>query len=125
MKILIVDDSRTVHGFIEKTLEMAGIEFDELQHAYNGRDGLNMLEQHPIDLIFSDIHMPEMDGIEMIERIKQNPSYSSIPIIMISTEGSRVRIDRLNEMGISAFLRKPFTPEQLNHLVESVMGGMR
>jgi two-component system chemotaxis response regulator CheY len=125
MNILIVDDSRTVHGFIEKTLAMAGVHVDKIYHAFHGKEGLALLEEHPVDLIFSDIHMPEMTGIEMIEAIKQRQDFQSIPIIIISTEGSKVRIEQLQDMGVNAFLRKPFTPEQLKELVDAMVGGLK
>jgi two-component system chemotaxis response regulator CheY len=120
--ILIVDDSRTVHGVITKTLELAQIPYDNLLHGFNGEEGLSILNEHDVDLIFSDIHMPKMDGEEMISRIYQTENLKNIPIVIISTEGSKVRIDNLKSMGVKAFLRKPFTPESLKETVDSVMG---
>jgi two-component system chemotaxis response regulator CheY len=122
MNILIVDDSRTVHGVLTRTLEMSGVVYGEVFHAYNGEEGLTLLEENDVDIIFSDIHMPVMDGIEMIEHIKSDENLCTLPIIIVSTEGSRVRIEHLQEKGIAAFLRKPFTPEQIKKILEDVMG---
>ena len=119
---LIVDDSKTVHGFIEKSLKMAGVTYENLFHAYNGQEGLEILALNQVDIVFSDIHMPVMDGIMMIEMMKKEPCLQTIPIIIISTEGSKVRIERIRRMGIAAFLRKPFTPEQLKYLLQSIIG---
>lgn len=122
LKLLIVDDSRTVHAFVEKALTVASVQCEEILHAYNGEEGLAVLTRQPVDLVFSDIHMPVMDGVEMIETMKKNDTLSSIPIVIISTEGSKKRIDHLIEIGINDFIRKPFTPEKLKSLVTSLTG---
>lgn len=119
---LIVDDSTTVRKVIEKTLRLSGLEIDTVYHAANGIDGLAMLADHWVDLIFADINMPQMNGVEMIERIKADSLLAEIPIVIVSTEGSETRIEYLQSIGIRGYLRKPFTPDQFRDLVRDLLG---
>ncbi len=122
LSILIVDDSRLVHAMIAQTLEMTNVDVKEVLHAMNGKEGLEILRTRPIDLVFSDIHMPIMDGVEMIEVASKEETLRSIPIIVISSEGSHKRIDELKNCGVQHYIRKPFTPEMINEVVQQVMG---
>lgn len=122
LKILIVDDSKLVHAMIAQTLEMANVEIDELIHAMNGKEGLDKLQSQPIDLVFSDIHMPQMDGIAMIEAMRGQDALKDLPVVVISSEGSHKRLDELKHFGVQHFIRKPFTPEMINEVIHEVMG---
>ena len=122
LNVLIVDDSKLVHAMIAQTLEMADVEIQEVLHAMNGKEGLDILRRQPIDLVFSDIHMPVMDGIEMIEAAFQDEKLRSIPIVVISSEGSHKRIDELKNFGVKHYIRKPFTPETINEVVKQEIG---
>lgn len=122
LNVLIVDDSKLIPAMITQSLEMAQIEVDQVYTAKNGKEGLAILETEPVDLIFSDIHMPEMDGVEMIEQIRLDERTNSIPIIVISSERMQHRIDYLYELGVTCFLRKPFTPEMITEVIHEVVG---
>lgn len=121
--ILIVDDSETVRSVIARTLEMAGVDINKLHHAANGIEALEIMQGNWIDLVFSDINMPGMGGVEMIERMRDNDLLSTVPVVVVSTEGSKTRIDELLEKGVRAYVRKPFTPEKLKAVVEELLGG--
>lgn len=120
--ILVVDDSVTIRAVIGKTLELAGVPVAELHEAANGRDGLAVLSAHWIDLVFADINMPEMNGLEMVERMSEDGLLRTVPVVMVSTEGSRTRIEELLARGVRAYVRKPFTPEVIKKVVSEVMG---
>jgi len=122
LNILIVDDSATVRAVIIKTLEIAGIPVNELYQAENGQEALDLLAEHWIDLVFADINMPVMNGIEMVERMSADGLLKTVPVIIVSTEGSATRIEQLLGKGVSAFIRKPFTPEMLREAVDNIMG---
>lgn len=122
INVLIVDDSRTVREVIVKTLGMAGVETNEIYQAENGEEGLKVLGQQWVDLVFSDINMPVMNGVEMIERIKADEVLKSIPVVIVTTEGSATRVAELKEKGVSAYIRKPFTPEEVRGVVDEVLG---
>ncbi|MCE5271380.1 response regulator [bacterium] len=119
--ILIVDDSETIRAVIAKTLRIAEIPVGELWHAGNGQEALDILRREWVDLVFADINMPVMNGIEMIEQMAKEGLIASVPVVIVSTEGSRTRIEELTAKGVRAYLRKPFTPEALRGMVEQVL----
>jgi two-component system chemotaxis response regulator CheY len=121
INILIVDDSSVMRSIIHKSLRMGGVKIGEVYQAGNGKEGIETLEGNWVDLIIADINMPVMNGEEMIAHIRENPDTSDIPIIVISTEGSETRVDRLKEKGIS-FIHKPFSPECIRDNVNEILG---
>jgi len=122
LNILVVDDSETVRAVIRKTLDLARIPVDELYEAANGREALDILGDHWVDLVFSDINMPVMGGVEMIEKMCEDGLLKTVPVIVVSTEGSTTRIEQLKSKGVSAYIRKPFTPELIREVVNDVVG---
>lgn len=121
--ILIVDDSETIRAVIAKTLRIAEIPVGQLWEAGNGKEALEILRANWIDLVFADINMPVMNGLEMIEQMEKEGLLETVPVCIVSTEGSRTRIEDLTAKGVKAYLRKPFTPEALKEMVEKVLGG--
>lgn len=119
---LIVDDSKTIRAVIEKTLHMTGVPIGEVHHAGNGQEALDLLESHWVDLIFADINMPVMNGVEMIQRMHENGVMQSTPVVVVSTEGSTTRIEQLKQLGVTAYLRKPFQPEQFSEIINDILG---
>jgi len=120
--ILIVDDSKTIRSVIKKTLEIARVPIGTLYEAANGEEGLSVMKEQWVDLVFADINMPVMTGIEMVEIMAKDNMLAKIPIVIISTEGSKTRIEELFKMGVRAYIRKPITPEILRTVVKDVMG---
>jgi two-component system chemotaxis response regulator CheY len=122
LNVLIVDDSETVRAVLIKTLDMAEVPLSEIYEAGNGLQGLEQMREHWVDLIFADINMPEMNGVEMVDRMMEDDELKGIPVIVVSTEGSQPRIEKLKQKGIREFIRKPFTPEAIRDAVNSVIG---
>jgi two-component system chemotaxis response regulator CheY len=122
LNILVVDDSATVRAVIKKTLEIAGVPVGELYEAENGQEALDALSAHWIDLVFADINMPVMTGIEMVEKMSDEGLLKTVPVVIVSTEGSATRIEQLKAKGVSAYIRKPFTPELLRSVVDDIVG---
>ncbi len=120
--ILIVDDSATVRAVIEKTLQIAGVDVGQLFKAANGKEALEIIGENWIDLVFADINMPVMNGIEMLEKLSVDGVLKTIPVIVVSTEGSATRIEQLKTKGVRGFIRKPFTPEIVRAMVDDIMG---
>ena len=108
--ILIVDDSRTIRQQVGFTLTKEGFAVVE---AEDGQDGLNKLQAQEVHLIISDVNMPNMNGLDMVEAIRQIEQYKFIPIIMLTTESSGDKVERAKKAGASGWLVKPFNPEQL------------
>jgi len=121
LNVLVVDDSAVMRAMILKTLRLTKIPLGETYEAANGREGLELLEKHWIDLVLADINMPVMNGEEMIERIRSNPLWKDLAIVVVSTEGSQTRIERLREKG-TEFIHKPFTPESARQLIQQMTG---
>ncbi len=121
INVLIVDDSSVMRAMILKTLRMTGLPLGETYQAANGQEGLDALEQHWIDLAIVDINMPVMNGEEMIDHIRENLEMKDLPVLVISTEGSKTRIERLQHKG-AKFIQKPFSPEIIRDTVKGITG---
>ncbi len=121
LNVLVVDDSAVMRQMIIKTLNLSGLPIGEVNEAANGREGLDALNEHWIDLVLVDINMPVMNGEEMIERMRENPDMRDLPVMVVSTEGSRTRIERLEQKGIK-FIHKPFTPETVRGVAKEITG---
>jgi len=119
--ILIVDDSQTMRAVIVKTVDMADIAVGQLFEATNGKEALELLEKEWVDIVFADINMPVMNGIEMVEEMLKRGYMENTPVIVISTEGSKTRLDALRNMGVRGFLRKPISPELFKNVVDGVL----
>ncbi len=120
-RFLIVDDSANIRSFVKKTLELTGIETDAVFEASNGFEGLAVLEQEVVDVVLTDINMPRMNGLEMIQKIKGNSAWEKIKIVVISTEGSREKIVEAAKLGVNGYLRKPFGPENVLELLNEAL----
>jgi two-component system chemotaxis response regulator CheY len=120
--ILIVDDSTIVRAMVKKTLTIAGVDVGEIFEAGDGREALDKLDANWVDVIFADINMPVMTGIEMVDELASRNMLQATPVVIISTERSVTRIAELKAKGVSAYLNKPFTPEHLREVVSRVLG---
>ncbi len=121
LNILIADDSQIVRAVIVKSLELANVPVAQLHQASNGLEALGILVRHPVDLVFADINMPIMNGVQMIERMNGDERLKHIPIVIVSTEGSTTRVEELMTHGVRAYLRKPFRPENIREVVEQII----
>lgn len=117
-KILLVDDSATFREVVSKALVDAGY---EVAQAENGKDALNKLCESTPDLIVSDVNMPEMNGIQFVEKVKENQDFRFIPIMMLTTEGSEQIKTRGKELGVRAWMIKPFKAETLLNAVTKLV----
>lgn len=109
MKVLVVDDSAMTRMVAKRTLLSLGI--DDVEEAGDGQEGLDKFKAGTFDIIFTDWNMPVLDGLGMLKAIRE--LNKEIPIIMITTEGSRGKVTEAIQFGISDYLVKPFTPDSL------------
>lgn len=121
--VLVVDDSAIVRSMVKKALGMTGLELGQVHEAADGREALGVLGKTWIDVVFADINMPEMSGAELVARMKADPALAATPVVIVSSERSQVRIEELRRQGVSAYLKKPFRPEQLRQVIEEVLRG--
>ena len=121
LNVLVVDDSSVMRAMIIKTMRMSGLDLGDVHQAANGQEGLDTARENWVDLVVADINMPVMNGEEMIDQMRADPELSQTPTIVISTEGSTTRIDRLERKGVK-FIHKPFTPEIIRDAIRSLTG---
>ncbi len=110
---LIVDDSSVMRKIVERSLRQAGLELAKVLEAGNGLEALGILRDSPVDVVFSDINMPVMDGLEFVRQMQALENARKIPVMMITTEGAESRVVEALSLGARGYLRKPFTPEQI------------
>ncbi len=120
--VLIVDDSPPMRTVIKKSLKASGFKVGQLFNASNGKEALDILREEWLDLVLSDYNMPDMDGMELLSEMKKDEILRTIPVVMITTEGSQERVEAFMEMGASDYIRKPFTPEEIKNKLNFVLG---
>lgn len=118
-RVLLVDDSQVIHGYVERALAPHGF---EVLHAHDGEQGLAAAIEHAPDLIISDIDMPNMNGFEMCRAIKEHADTRAIPILILSARGAGVDIDLGFDVGANDFLTKPVSENELLSRVQMVAG---
>jgi two-component system chemotaxis response regulator CheY len=116
-KALTVDDSKTMRDMVAFTLQGAG--FDVIQ-AVDGKDALSQLGGQTVDVIITDLNMPNMNGIELIKSLRSNPAYKFTPILMLTTESDENAKSEGKNAGATGWIVKPFNPEKLVQVVNKV-----
>ena len=116
--ILIVDDSESIREVVSFTLENEGY---SVLIAVDGKDALKFLNGTPIDLIITDLHMPEMDGIALIKEVRNMPDYQRIPILFLTTESQAAKKMEAKDAGATGWIIKPFVPAKLIAALNKVL----
>jgi two-component system, chemotaxis family, chemotaxis protein CheY len=113
MDVLIVDDSAAIRKILQRVLRQTEMPFGNIIEAGDGVEALQLLATNQVGLILSDINMPNMDGLELLSKIKTAGSHMSVPVIMITTEGNQNKVMEAVNLGAAGYVRKPFTTEQI------------
>jgi two-component system chemotaxis response regulator CheY len=121
LNTLVVDDSTVMRSIIIKTLKLSGLPLGEIWEAKNGEEGLRFLQDKWIDLVLVDVHMPVMDGEEMLTRLRKIDQYENLPVIVVSSESEPSKIEKMLKLG-ATFIHKPFTPEILKEVIIAATG---
>ncbi|MEJ2644638.1 MAG: response regulator [Gammaproteobacteria bacterium] len=116
--ILVVDDSASLRQVVSLTLKRAGY---EVMEAGDGREALGKLDGVRVNLIVSDVNMPNMDGIAMVQEIRKDPKNRFTPIIMLTTESQDAVKQKGKEAGVKAWMVKPFKPDQMLNAVSKLV----
>ncbi len=119
LDILIVDDSAAIRKILQRVLTQLQVPIGAVYEASDGREALEMLKTKLVGLVFSDINMPNMDGIELLTRLKASDVLKAVPVVMVTSEGSQAKVLQALELGAVGYVRKPFTPE---HIKEKLAG---
>jgi len=115
--VLLVDDSSTMRKIIGRSLRQAGIDFDNVFEAADGIEALEVLESENVDIVLSDINMPNMDGISFLREKSTREDIKDIPVFMISTETGDDIIGEAKSLGAMGAIKKPFTPEKISEVL--------
>ncbi len=120
MKVLIVDDSPMIRRWIIRSLMQIGFSDEQLHEASNGQQALAALGEQEFDLVLLDLHMPVLDGETFVRVVRTKEEYSSLEIVIVSTESNEQRLETLRKHGVCKTLRKPFEPADLQQIVRDV-----
>ena len=120
MRILIVDDSAMMRAMIKRVIKLADVPVDDILEATNGAEALELLKQHDVHLLLTDINMPVMNGAEMLREISLNDRWRNLNRVIISTDGSTVRREEAEELDVRCYLEKPFSPEVLRDVLNEL-----
>jgi two-component system chemotaxis response regulator CheY len=119
--ILVVDDSAMMRKIVLRTLKMAEVEFDQVLEAGDGLEAVALLRAHSVNLIMCDINMPNMSGLELLTRIKQENLAPGVPVVMVTTEGSEPQVREAILAGAKGYIRKPFTLDHIKNNVKPLL----
>jgi len=121
VKLLVVDDSSTMRRIIKNTLEKLGHpDVLEAEHGVEAWDLLN--KNNDIKVVITDWNMPEMNGLDLVKKIRAEKKYEDMPIIMVTTEGGKAEVITALKAGVNNYIVKPFTPQVLKEKLEDVLG---
>ncbi|MSN25726.1 MAG: response regulator [Geobacter sp.] len=120
--ILIADDSAAMRAMLVASIEL--LDDFRIVEASSGFEALRLLPREQVDLILTDINMPDINGLEFISYLRNNPNYSHIPVFIISTEGSAKDIEKGKLLGANEYLIKPFDPSHLRMLVQTYLSNI-
>jgi len=122
--VLIVDDSPIMRAMLKKALDLSGHAPESVCEACDGVEALAQLSKGEVSIVFADIHMPRMTGLELIERMSQDPRYKSVAVVVVSSDATEKHQEELVKWGVRAVLRKPFRPEQIRAVIRSLSKDM-
>jgi len=121
LKLLVVDDSSTMRRIIKNTLARLG--FNDVLEAEHGVEAWQIMDKTPdINVLITDWNMPEMNGLDLVRKVRAEKKYDSMPIIMVTTEGGKTEVITALKAGVNNYIVKPFTPQVLKEKLEDVLG---
>ena len=120
-RILVVDDSPVSRKIVRRAVQMSGIDSGEILEAGNGKEALELLGKSWIDVVLADINMPVMDGLELVSEMAKQDYMKATPVVIISSEKGEQKVEQMLAMGVSAYVPKPFRPEQLKQIIGKLL----
>ncbi|MBK7931484.1 MAG: response regulator [Bryobacterales bacterium] len=119
--VLIVDDSAAIRKILQRVLLQAEVPLGKVHEAGDGVEALAKLSQEKVGLILSDINMPNMDGLELLGKLKTTDGLKDVPVVMITTEGGQAKVLEAVNLGAAGYVRKPFTAEQIKEKLVGII----
>ena len=121
LELLIVDDSAAIRKILQRVLQQTDLPIAAVFEAGDGQQALDLLRLHHVNLVLSDINMPNMDGIELLRALRASAEWQHLPVILITTEGSPAKVAQAVELGATSYIRKPFTSDQLRDKLSALL----
>jgi two-component system chemotaxis response regulator CheY len=121
LDVLIVDDSAAIRKILQRVLRQTDLNLGEIKEAGDGTEAVEILKNRTFGLILSDINMPQMDGLQLLARIKEMEHLKSVPVIMITTEGGQGKVMEAVQLGATGYVRKPFTADQIKEKLAGIL----
>jgi two-component system chemotaxis response regulator CheY len=119
--VLIVDDSAAIRKILQRVLRQTDLPLGEIHEAGDGTEAMDILKNRGFGLVLSDINMPQMDGLQLLAKLKEMEHMKQVPVIMITTEGGQGKVMEAVQLGASGYVRKPFTAEQIKEKLAGIM----
>jgi two-component system chemotaxis response regulator CheY len=119
--ILVVDDSTAIRKILIRVLRQTALAIGEIFEARDGIEALEIVRKQPLNLVLSDINMPNLDGLGLLAELKGAEQWRNLPVVMITTEGSEEKVSQAILLGSAAYIRKPFTAEQIQEKIGALL----
>jgi two-component system chemotaxis response regulator CheY len=117
LNVLIVDDSSAIRKILVRVLSQTDLPIKKVHEANDGAEALKIVEANDVSLILSDINMPNVDGLELLQKLRLTPKWKDLSVVMITTEGSQAKVMEAVQLGAKGYVRKPFTADQIKEKV--------
>jgi len=121
-RVLVADDSPAMRLVIRRVIQLSGFALERVFEAADGRQALDVLRREAVDIVLSDINMPVMNGEQFVIALQADNNLKELPVVIVSTDATRHRIERMLELGAKGYVTKPFQPEILRAELERVLG---
>jgi len=119
--VFVVDDSAVMRKILERSLRQTRLPIGDISEAGDGVEALEKLKAaNGIHVIFSDVNMPNMDGLELLRQLKQTEALKSLPVVMVTTEGTEAKVMEALSLGAAGYIRKPFTALQMEEVLHKL-----
>ncbi len=123
--ILVVDDSAAIRKILQRVLRQTGMAIRTIAEAGDGQEALEVLKAQKVDLVLTDINMPKMDGLQFLAALRSVPQWSTLPVVMITTEGGEAKVSEAVRLGAVGYVRKPFTADQIKEKLAALLAPAR
>ena len=122
MKMLVVDDSQTMRRIVINTLKRLG--YTDVVEGKDGLEGVTRLEEGGIEFVITDWNMPEMNGLEFVQKIRSTDDWKNLPILMVTTRSVQGDVIDAMKAGVNNYVVKPFTPQVLKEKIDMVLSSV-
>jgi two-component system chemotaxis response regulator CheY len=121
LNILVVDDSTAIRKILIRVLRQTSLPIGEIFEARDGLEAMEIVRNHPLDLVLSEINMPNLDGLGLLAQLKESAQWRDLPVVMVTSESGEEKVGQAIRLGSAAYIRKPFTAAQIQEKVGALL----